>query len=260
MLGTNTKKTLTNSFPLLSLKLRNYLKRGYENEMELLKHFCRKNKSSVDIGANFGLYSYKMLSYSQKVYSFEPIPYLFNNLKKAFKNRNNIELFNIALSDTDHSGTIFSPEFTHGWSTLEAANPMLEALPENESVNKIPVEIRKLDSYGINEVALIKIDVEGHEYNTIKGASNTIAGSKPVLFVEIEEKHKANSVSNVIRLIQSIEDYSVYYYNNNVLHNLKDMIRDNTLSNQINNSYVYNFIFIHNSSEIRTAKPELFSN
>lgn len=45
--------------------------------------------------------------------------------------------------------------------------------------------MKRLDDFGINNVSLIKIDIEGHEIEAIKGGLETIKKSKPVIIVEV---------------------------------------------------------------------------
>jgi hypothetical protein len=45
-----------------------------------------------------------------------------------------------------------------------------------------------LDSIKPKDVDLIHLDVEGHEYNALKGAVKTITKYKPLIVVEMTEK------------------------------------------------------------------------
>ena len=47
------------------------------------------------------------------------------------------------------------------------------------------VELRTLDSFGFENVSLIKIDVEQHENQVLAGAANLIRANKPVILLEI---------------------------------------------------------------------------
>ena len=50
----------------------------------------------------------------------------------------------------------------------------------------LSVPIRTLDSYGFENVGFIKIDVEGFELATLKGAARTLQTSRPKLLIEID--------------------------------------------------------------------------
>lgn len=243
------KARLNNSFPNLMLKARTKLNTGYEPEADLLKFFCNMNSASVDIGANYGIYSERLSKLSQTVYSFEPVPGLYKNLESAFKNNNNVKLHNFALSCCSGESVIYSPQFTHGWSSLEKNNPMLKELPPGEKLVEYKIYTRTLDSFSLSNISFIKIDVEGHELKAIKGAVETIKNNIPVLQVEIEEKHVKGSVADVIDLVKSYEDYSVYYLHDHKLElfDKKDFSGNNIIKS---GEYIYNFIFIHNGSPV----------
>jgi FkbM family methyltransferase len=51
------------------------------------------------------------------------------------------------------------------------------------------VALQTLDSFQFENVSLIKIDVEGLAFSVIKGPEQKIASSRPVLLVEIEQRH-----------------------------------------------------------------------
>ncbi len=51
----------------------------------------------------------------------------------------------------------------------------------------IEVPLRPLDDYGLEGVRFIKIDVEGHEFEVLLGAEETLARCAPTLLVEIDQ-------------------------------------------------------------------------
>ena len=70
------------------------------------------------------------------------------------------------------------------------------------------------------KIGFIKIDVEGHEKNVIIGASKIIMRNKPVLLVEIEEKHTQDKVINIINFIKTY-GYKSYFLNKKKLIEIK---------------------------------------
>ena len=60
----------------------------------------------------------------------------------------------------------------------------------------IPVQVDKLDNIKLgNNIKFIKIDVEGHEIEVLKGAEKTIKDNLPVLLIEIEKRH--NQITSI---------------------------------------------------------------
>ena len=56
-----------------------------------------------------------------------------------------------------------------------------------------------LDEYNFShEIGFIKIDVEGHELEIIRGGKNFLKHHKPVMLIEIEERHTGKSPVDII--------------------------------------------------------------
>jgi hypothetical protein len=70
------------------------------------------------------------------------------------------------------------------------------------------------------KIGFIKIDVEGHEKNVIIGASKIIKKNKPVLLIEIEEKHTSEKVIKTIDFINNY-GYKSYILNRKKLIEVK---------------------------------------
>lgn len=120
----------------------------------------------VDCGANVGLFSAAVAPLTRiypgfRLYAFEPNPDTFARLARTLEGFR-AELFNIALSD--RSGSLnFSEGVTSGVYT--ARDPM----PGGASHRR--VACRRLDEVGIvGADLLLKIDVEGHEWEVLAGA------------------------------------------------------------------------------------------
>ena len=77
---------------------------------------------------------------------------------------------------------------------MEAREPPFE---------KRKVEVRTLDSFGFTDVDLIKIDVEGHEYSVLEGSLLTIQRCKPILLIEIEQRHISRPIKEVFSLVMN---------------------------------------------------------
>ena len=77
-----------------------------EKELGILNQFIKPGDTVLDIGANFGVYTHefsKLVGSEGKVYSFEPIPETYGRLCYCVDklNLNNVEVFDVALSDRD---------------------------------------------------------------------------------------------------------------------------------------------------------------
>ncbi len=52
--------------------------------------------------------------------------------------------------------------------------------------NKVQVDMNLLDDFGLPGCDLLKVDVEGMEYDVLSGGVNLIEQYKPILYVEID--------------------------------------------------------------------------
>ena len=164
--------------------------KGFEEpEMALLSYLCDKNNESIDIGAAGGSYTFLLLKHSLKVHAFEPIKTAFFNLQKRFSYSKKLYLYNSAISEITGNFELKIPISDLGKSTLEMDNSL-----NNLEYKTEMTKTHKLDDFSFDNIDLIKIDVEGHEGSVLKGAIKTIEKNKPSIIIEMEERHKVNTI------------------------------------------------------------------
>ena len=213
-------------------------------ELNLIKFLANKNKISIDIGANLGLFTFYLQKYSKYVYAFEPNPYPLRNLKNLVNI--NTEVIPIAIGNKDGNLDFFIPKNKKGWSSNGAS---LKEKELNLGI-KHNVVSRKLDSLEINNVGLIKIDVEGFEKQVLEGASKTINDFKPNLIIENEWIHQKNPSE----LFDNIYDlgYEIFYVNSKlkleIINKEFNIVEAQKNPNQKKIGYIQNFICIHKES------------
>lgn len=147
-----------------------------------------------DVGANRGKNSEAYLKQfpSCQLHCFEPLPECFNLLVSQFANSSNVKVHPIAMSDRTGSADFFCNALDETSSLL----PFSSAAATNwEGVDihtkgSIPVECVTLDDFlekqGINQVDILKIDVQGAEMAVLRGAEKALdAGRIKVIFFEI---------------------------------------------------------------------------
>jgi Methyltransferase FkbM domain len=78
------------------------------------------------------------------------------------------------------------------------------------AVQSIDVPVKRLDDLHLDDVGLIKIDVEGHELAVLLGATDTLARNQPALVVEAEERHHPNAVADITTLLAGL-GYAGYF-------------------------------------------------
>jgi FkbM family methyltransferase len=160
--------------------------RYFEQDLWLIPKYCSKDAISIDVGVNEGIFSRWMAKFSKNVEGFECNPLLYSRLKDFLPSK--VHLNECALSNSDGFTVLrFDPENT-GIGTIEALN-RLDQNTGIANVIELQVPTRRLDAFEFGRVAFMKIDVEGHELEVLKGAAGLIERDRPVLLIEIEDRH-----------------------------------------------------------------------
>jgi FkbM family methyltransferase len=164
-----------------------------EAELRLLPRLADPRRVSLDIGANRGVYSYALLKCSAAVHAFEPNPKLFAMLSRWATGR--VELHPFALGDRAGTMALNIPKSSRGRGFSNQGGTLLPVAREFASV---PVEVKRLDDLDLGDVGFIKLDVEGYEREVLAGGIKLLRRCRPVLLVELEEKHTGRPLPDMI--------------------------------------------------------------
>ena len=218
---------------LKGLSAQNLLERKVEPEFLWIKEVLEKDSVFMDVGANVGAYLYTLENHlkPENIFAFEPNPQLFKRLKRLFPK---VNLLSLALSDVstiaEFKIPVINGEKVHTRGTLQTS--IKEKNEEKTILQKVEVKplddlvfdegyIEKgrnaqTDKFNLKKIDFIKIDVEGNEMQTLRGAKKTIEKFKPILMVEMEQRHHKE---NLWTLISEIADwgYSVNFLDRKTL-------------------------------------------
>ncbi|MBR0672349.1 FkbM family methyltransferase [Neoroseomonas soli] len=168
-----------------------------ERELALVPRLARRDRVSLDIGANRGVWSEVMRRHSAAVHAFEPNPKMFRELARAAGP--GVTVHRIALSDRSGTAELLVPRGTRGYSNQGAS---LSAGKIGAAEHRaVTVEARRLDDLDLGEIGFIKIDVEGHELAVIEGARETLRRCRPNLIVEIQEVHAGRPIGEALAAV-----------------------------------------------------------
>jgi FkbM family methyltransferase len=146
----------------------------------------------LDIGANVGdvtvaaLNTYK----DSRVICFEPVQKTFEILRdrlSPFGDR--VELHKVALSNTTGEGEINITTFHGANSIAPQASFHKECNPHVQEMGKENIELVRLDDYcarfPCERIDVMKIDVEGHELDVLKGGLQFISTRVDFIIIEV---------------------------------------------------------------------------
>jgi FkbM family methyltransferase len=138
----------------------------------------------IDVGANIGNHTIGLHNHFHHCHAFEPDPRTFRLLKANTANRPNIICHQIALSDKDGISA-FNQHRTNTGKSHIIHPPQSQSPPARQSF--IDVETSRLDntSSASETVSFIKIDVEGHELQVLKGAQKLLTTQMPMILLEL---------------------------------------------------------------------------
>jgi len=229
-----------------------------EPDLALLPYIVRLGSNVVDIGGNHGIYTLILYRLGTNVKVFEPNPACIKTLSSWAKDKANVQVFDVALSDHSGYAELSVPVDEKGIEHDSSAS-----IEKNNFKNayQIHVKTTTLDSYGFDKVDFIKIDVEGHEVSVLKGAQKTILSSYPALLIEIEQRHNQKNINEIFDTICSM-GYVGFYFQNNQLKTLQSfkVERDQNPNNfgSKKDTYINNFVFLHRDRIGRDEYRHLF--
>jgi FkbM family methyltransferase len=186
------------------------------HELATINKFNKhKNIVFFDCGSNFGFYSLYVASLSKKnkIFAFEASKKTKLQFDKniAINNFNNIISNNKAISDKENKELIFNVS-DHDWESSLTHSNFLSFKSENVLSATIDQEM-KLHRLISDYLLIIKIDIEGHEFNAIRGSERTIRTYSPLIIIEFSTYNLHNKQYNFSYFKKFLEDFDYKIYN-----------------------------------------------
>ncbi len=172
------------------------------HDLRILSRWLRPGAVVFDVGANFGYYSLNLasaLNGKGHVYAFEPSKGSFSRLQENI-NLNNLQskitASRLGLSESGGAAFLHHDPTNSGAATVshkdEGETISIDTLDNFCRANKIP------------RVDVIKIDVEGHELQVIKGGTKFLSLHRPAMMIEFNSTALEASGQTVEALAQAI--------------------------------------------------------
>lgn len=221
-----------------------------EGELHLVPFLCSPQRTSFDIGANRGIYAAQMLRYSKNVVAFEPNPEMTAYLRHIFRTK--IQIEEAALSDAGGVAELIVPVDPKGFALDGHASISKNVLDQFREFRRVSVGTRQLDEFSGYDVGFIKMDVEGHELEVLRGGRKLIEVHRPNLLVECEERHSTGSVRNVQAFLREY-GYRGYFLQRGRLLPVDEFEPEtHQRLDAVVGTYVNNFLYLQ-SSEIASS-------
>lgn len=184
------------------------------NTEKIIKQLAQQGRiqNCVDVGVLEGEILELFLKFLPKGQhaGVEPLPKQFELLKAKFKTNTNIQLHNFAAGAQNTESTF----------NMVVSNPSYSGLkkrdyPKSEEIKEIKVQVKKLDDIlsRANKIDLIKIDVEGAEYDVLQGATTILKEDKPILIFEFglgASNHYGVDANKMYDLLVKQHQYKIY--------------------------------------------------
>lgn len=176
-----------------------------EPELRLLPNLCDRNRCSLDIGANVGIYTYFMRRLSRSVCAFEPNPELAFRLHSIFP-----EVVVRANAASDMSGELrLRVPVISGRRFHELAS-VSHDFKECSDIEEYVVDAVRIDDEDFSDIGFIKIDAEHHEIEVLNGALSTITRCRPKIMTEVTPLLYSPPLPDVLRFVTDLE-YSAWF-------------------------------------------------
>ena len=150
-----------------------------------------------DVGANIGVHTTAFASLAKEVHSFEPFPAHFRLLENNTCDLDNVFVYNLAVGNSDQQLMMEDLEElqeSRNYGTVRVSD-----------TGTIPVTQVRLDDMELPPPRLIKIDVEGYEYQALLGMEKIITEFQPHLNIEAME-----NVNDIVDFFEGMP-YNLYW-------------------------------------------------
>lgn len=149
---------------------------------QIMAQVIHKDSNCIDVGCHKGEILRKMIHLAPKGkhFAFEPIPDLYHKLISEF--RDNVQIFPYALSYIAKTSEFNYVKNAPAYSGLKKRKYTVE----KPDIEILQIKTERLDSLITCEekIDFIKIDVEGGEFDVLKGAEALLKRDQPIVIFE----------------------------------------------------------------------------
>lgn len=149
----------------------------------------------LDVGAHDGGFTLPFAALpGSRVLAFEPLPESFARLRAAAGGLAHVTLRQEALGDATGEAVLRLPVVdgvaNEQWASMAKG---YDRYGPHVGERQVTVPLRRLDEFGLDDLTAVKLDAEGAEYEVLRGGAVTLRRCRPILSIEIEERHRVGS-------------------------------------------------------------------
>jgi FkbM family methyltransferase len=225
---------------------------GDEKILAIIKKISDHKKIFLlDCGSNYGFYSFYVayLSFNNQVLAFEASPKTFNvfRVNLELNNFKNIDCKNLAINEISGKFISFYESF-NDWESSAAHSDFKNNKIVSVETTTIDKELssKNLSNFSV----VIKLDIEGNEFNALQGGFDTILKYEPLITIELSKHNLNNKTYNFDYFRKFLNDTKYKIYDDKLIQ-----VNIETLVDRINNldrshQTIGNYLLFKDSSYI----------
>jgi len=157
---------------------------GQQAQRDASLKYVKQWRVCLDIGSNIGQWTRPLAKRFKSVVCFEPNPNFRECFEKNIQEKN-VLLWPYGLSDREH----------------KAKQDFNSTVLQQEDGD---IDCRTLDSFGLTNVDLVKIDVDGFEIPLLNGARETLSKNDPVINIEMKRDKRTDIVMKCESILKDL--------------------------------------------------------
>lgn len=194
-----------------------------EEEIELLSRYIKRGSCVIDVGANVGTHSVafaRICGSFGTILAIEPQPEIYSLLCYSVVANSLTDVVKPVLAAVANKVDLVTYGGLIGVENLAARSFVGElsgATKDKSAGISIRIPVISLDTLKVDNVSLVKIDVEGMEFEVFKGSTDLIKRCKPVFYFEYNPD--TNDTLKLIGDFLADKGYRLFWHISNPYNN-----------------------------------------
>lgn len=215
--------TLTEEIDSINLRIVTSSDSDPETRLMAYLYSHLPSRKAIDIGANIGDVSEKLLEVGYEVYAFEPFPSTFEKLKQRFDGNHEFHCYSTGLGASNEVKDFYIAKDKTAENLYKDAtlfNSLTKhSMPDNiEFVDSISINVRSLESLHKDseipyDIGLVKIDTEGFDLEVLRGMGDQ---RYPVVVAEFWDSNlpfaTCDAFNGLADMVKEMKTKQYYWY------------------------------------------------